>query len=230
MNILDFNEFKVNLQLLLLIEFCRKQGSNGTLLIQNHRSGSGITYNNRLLLILLEHYSNQFEIIYEQNYPILSFSNGFILKLINGYTSDTIKQHKEFKNICSFSLMGGLEPTYLPGTLTLPTKSMRFNVDNNELDFTTYNTIENSYIKYLDDILSIDQTQFFEILNKYPSQNPNKTHNISSLNKEDFKLDTTILQINKLYDPEVEHFDDPVTIYFNNVEDLDNLVIPTYKE
>lgn len=218
MSIDEYNECDVNLFLMLVIEYFRIEGDN--LLIQIHRGKSGWVFIEKFSKILLAHYNDCIEIIYtEFNLPIFCFDNGFILKLIVGhgindssptcslgvkvgYEKNTIVPHPEFKNLCSLSLMGGLNPKLNPGSITLPSIFIPFNVDTNIVDFSREYLVDNYLIKILDKVLSLPQKNFFPVINNFASENLSKNHQARNLAISDIKADNIrLLLIDRLYNP-----------------------------
>ena len=212
MSIDEYNECDVNLFLMLVIEYFRLEGES--LLIQVHRGKSVRIFIEKLSEMLLSHYDDSIEIVFmEENLPIFRFDNGFILKLITGYEPNTIKTHPEFKNLCSLSLMGGLNPDLIPGSITLPSSFVPFNVDTNIIDFSREYLVHNYLIQILDKVLSLPQEKFFTLINNYPSENLKKNHKARRICSSDIKADNVkVLQINKLYNPSAEDYNTVVKI------------------
>lgn len=201
MSIREYNESNVNLFVMLVVEYFRLEGKK--LLIHVHRGRSGMIFIEKITNMLLSHYTDGIEFVFiDSKFPILRFENGFELKLINGYEPSTIKNHPEFKNLFSISLMGGLNAELEPGSITLPSKFVPFDVDRNIVDFSREYTVNNYLIDILDNVLSLPQENFFETINNFPSENLDKHHPATRLCQSNIKFDNVrVLQINRLYNP-----------------------------
>ena len=212
MSIDEYNECDVNLFLMLVIEYFRLEGES--LLIQVHQGKSVRIFIEKLSEMLLSHYDDSIEIVFmEENLPIFRFDNGFILKLITGYEPNTIKTHPEFKNLCSLSLMGRLNPDLIPGCITLPSSFVPFNVDTNIIDFSREYLVHNYLIDILDKVLSLRQENLFSLINNYPSENLKKNHKARRICSSDIRADNVrLLQINRLYNPSAEDYNTVVKI------------------
>lgn len=108
MSILNYDEGKVNMAVLLIINYFVKQNKcDESMLIQIHRGSSGITQIN-IFCKMIEHlWWGCSSVTRDKNkFLIFSFSNGFKLKFINGYTPNKIVAQPDYTILFSLSLMG----------------------------------------------------------------------------------------------------------------------------
>ena len=208
MSILDYNDCKVNLAVLMIIDHFKVNNNN--LYIQIHRGSSGLIYIKLLTAILQDYYKD--EILHVDN-NVFTFSNGFTLELDNGYKPETLKEHPGYHTLFSLSLMGGLSHSLPSGTITLPNRFIPFDTNNLRLDFTRIYEPNNYLIEIIDDILSVNQEKYFNTINTFKSQNPMKCYSAARLdnNHEDFTC-VTVLQIDELWNPSSDMLDYNVEI------------------
>lgn len=212
-SILNYNEFNVNLAILLITDYYKNQ-NNSNMIIQIHRASSGIKYINFFTTILSNHYNKQiYCITNENNITKVHFINGFILGLTYGYSRSTLKSYVEYNIVFSLSLMGGLSPKYDTSTMTFPTLFRHFDTKTNIIDCTKTRRVDNQLVHHIKDIINCDQTEFIKTVSQFKSENPNKQLIPKPLVIDDFKYDDiTVLQIDDLYNPTVQMFNNPITI------------------
>lgn len=218
MGIVEFNECKVNQAVLMIIEYLRKKKHGNSLLIQIHRESSGLIYIEMLRKMIRLMYKEKGMLMieyFENKFPVFMFNNGFYLKLINGYTADTIGPHPNYDIIFSLSLMGGLNQQFASGTITLPSIFMPFDTLNGVIDCTRKTRAHNFLIDILPEMLAVtNQTIFSSVVNQFKSENKNKTYESEPLTLNSFKyMDVTVLQIDSLYNPSMSDCDKLITIY-----------------
>lgn len=223
-NVIEYNESRVYLALLLIIDYYKNTQPGKRMLIQNHRNSSSFPFLNTFSQILASYYKEECsegKVMRgnwpadpkKNGFPSFTFSNNFYLEFLNGYEENTLIPHSNFSFIFSLSLMGGLKFDDPSGTLTLPTYFVPFDVDNNIIDFCNRYECKNQLINDLDRILGINQSKFFPIINLFKSPNPKKQYVAQPLLNTHFRRSTTILQISRLYNPIPTNFETPVKIF-----------------
>ena len=215
MSILEYDEFKVNMAIMLIINYFMNQ-KDEKLLIQIHRESSGLKQIKIISDMITDLWKEDIVNTNDSfNYRIFIFSNGFVLKLINGYTPDKLRSHPDFTTIFSLSLMGGLNPKWKSGTITLPSVFIPFDTTNNIINIDKTFKVNNYLIEILDYVLqtSFDEKKLFNIVRRFSCQNSYKRIKMTNLMKYNFlHHNVTVFQIDKLYDPKESDFNNPVTI------------------
>lgn len=213
MSILDYNEIQVNLFILLIIDYFKKQGKKESLLIQVHRGSSAIPFIDLIISILKAFYTTEIFPDEENKFQVFNFTNGFKLRFASGYKPETLKHYPNYKTIFSLSLMGGLCPYFKSGTITLPSIFIPFDTKNKVIYSVFQTKTDNYLITKLDEILDVDQHLFFPVINSFKSENPSKTSTASIITPNSIAhTDVTILKLDELYDPTEAEFNDLVYI------------------
>jgi hypothetical protein len=214
MSIAKYNECHVNLAVLLIIDYCKNTKQN--LVIQIHRGSSAVVYIKFLVQMLEMHYGEVKNEEITSKFPTCEFDNGFKLKLTNGYAYETLRSYPGYDIVLSLSLMGGLSPNFETGTMTLPSYFIPFDTKNRTIDLTKTTKVSNYLNDVLDDVLSIDQSKFFHVVNSFKSENKDKHFEAEVINVTHFKRNVKVLQIDGLYNPKESEFESTVTVISTN--------------
>lgn len=222
-SILDYNESKVFLSLLLIVDYYKNTNPGKSMIIQVHRNSSSFPFMDMFTEILIAHYKedcskkhnireNWSADPHHQGFPGFTFSNGFYLEFLNGYQDNALIPLPNFSFVFSLSWMGGLNYGDMSSTLTLPAYFVPFDVDKNIIDFCQRYGCINQLNEDLGAILNRDQSPFFPVIDRFKSPNHEKNDAAEPLTETHFRRYTTVLQISRLYNPVPQNFSDSVII------------------